>query len=76
MAAIHQSQLFEYVQAHKEFAITWIKESGQKVFIPRACVTSFFSSGLTMNIKSLNSNEILKVNRLTVIEIDGMEVFQ
>lgn len=75
MAAIHLSQLFEYVQTKKEFSITWISESGEKIFVSKARVTSFHSSGSTLNIECVESGQIRKVNRNTIIEIDGMEVY-
>lgn len=76
MAKIHESQLFEYVQTVKKISITWVAEDGRKVFVPDAECTSFHSSGKTMNVKCLQSGEIRKVNRLTIIEINGMEVFK
>lgn len=76
MAKIHESQLFEYVETVKKFSITWIAEDGRKIFIPVAECTSFHSSGKTMNVKCLTNGEIRKVNRLTIIEINGIEVFK
>ncbi len=76
MAKIHESQLFEYVQTVKRFSITWVAEDGSKVAVPTAECTSFHSSGKTMNIKCLQSGQIRKVNRLTIVEINGMEVFK
>ncbi len=76
MAKIHESKLFEYVETVKKISITWIAEDGRKIFIPDAEYTSFHSSGITMNVKCLTNGEIKKVNRLTIIEINGMEVFK
>ena len=76
MSKLHESQLFEYVQLKKRFSITWVAEDGKKIFVPDAEITSFFSSGKTMNIKCVASGLIRTVVRLTVIEIDGMEVFK
>lgn len=76
MAKIHESQIFEYVQSVKEFSITWIAEDGKKIFVTQAKVTSFHSSGRTMNIECIASGQINKVVRLTVVELNGMEVFK
>ena len=76
MAKIHESQIFEDVQSVKEFSITWIAEDGRKIFVPQAKVTSFHSSGRTMNIECIASGKINKVVRLTVVELNGMEVFK
>lgn len=75
MATIHISQLFEYVQTKKEFQIKWRAENGSVVNVEKARVTSFHSSGDTMNIECVDSKKIRKVNRLTIMEIDKMRVF-
>lgn len=76
MAKIHESQIFEFVQLKQEFSITWVAEDGKKITVDRAKLTSFFSSGRTLNIMCVNSGEIRTVNRLTIIEIDGTEVIK
>ena len=75
MASIHISQLFEYVQMKKEFSIKWRAENGKVVEVEKAKLTSFFSSGDTMNIECADSKQIRSVNRLTIMEIDNMRVF-
>ncbi len=72
---LHIRRLFEYVQAKKEFSIKWRAENGEIIEVDRARMTSFHSSGNTMNIECLESHLIRKVNRLTIIEIDKMRVF-
>lgn len=74
MIMIHISKLFQVVENHSEFSICWVKENGVKVFAPRAACTSFHSSGTTMNIKLLDSGQIRKVNRMSVIEFNGEEI--
>lgn len=76
MAKIHESQIFEFVQLKPEFSITWVAEDGRKITVDHAKLTSFHSSGRTLNVMCVNSGEIRKVNRLTIIEIDGTEVIK
>ena len=76
MAKIHESQIFEYTQLNKKFSITWVAEDGRKIFVPEAKITSFHSSGRTLNIMCLASGQIRKVVRLSIIEINGMEVIK
>lgn len=76
MAKIHESKIFEYIQLKKNFSITWVAEDGRKIFVPDAQVTSFHSSGRTLNIKCRTSGQIRKVVRLSIIELNGMEVIK
>lgn len=76
MAKIHESSIFEYAQTKGTFSITWVAEDGRKIFVPEAAVTSFHSKGKTLNIKCLASGQIRKVVRLSIIELNGMEVIK
>lgn len=71
---IHESKLFELVQAHKSFSLQFVAASGELVTIDQCSYTSFFSAGKTMNIK-LQNGQFRKVNRKTVTRFNGQEVF-
>lgn len=71
---IHISKIYILAETLPELSITWIAEDGRKIFCPRAKMTSFHSSGQTMNICFLDSGEIRTVNRYTIIEFNGQEV--
>ena len=71
---IHESKLFELVQAHKSFSLQFVAASGELVTVDQCSCTSFFSGGKTMNIK-LQNGQFRKVNRKTVTRFNGEEVF-
>lgn len=71
---IHISKIHIIADQLEKFSITWISESGEKIFCPEAKLTSFHSAGITMNILMLISNEVRTVNRYTIIEFNGEEV--
>lgn len=72
---IHASKLFELVQIHPSFSLTFVAKNGELVTVDECRCTSFHSSGKTMNIQILSSGQIRKVNRKTIIAFNGKEVF-
>lgn len=71
---ISASRIFEIAKLQKEISLKWVAEDGAVIVVDRAIPTSFHGEGVTFNIKVLPSGEIRKVNRFTVIEINGEEV--
>lgn len=71
---MHISFLHQLV-ARGEFSLTFVSEDGQLIHVDRCVCTSFHSSGSTMNIKLIGSGEIRKVVRITIIDINGKEVY-
>lgn len=74
------SRVFEYVQIAKSFPIKWVAEDGRVVSVDNAKPTrekdgGFFSKGRTINIFCGDSEQIRKVNILTIVELNGMEVY-
>ena len=55
-------------------AAGWVAASGEVIVADHAVPTSFHGDGQTFNVKLLPSGEIRKVNRFTVIELNGEEV--
>ena len=72
---IHESKLFELVQVHKSFSLQFVTESGELVSVNHCRCTSFHSSGKTMNIQIAESGQFRKVNRKTITNFNGQEVF-
>ena len=70
---IHESKLFELVQMHPVFSLSFVAKSGELVEVDDC--TSFHSFGKTMNILILASRLVRKVNRKTVTAFNGEEVF-
>ena len=71
---IHESKVFELVQAHKSFALQFVAQSGELVTVEQCQCTSFHSEGKTMNIK-LPNGLFRKVIRKTITKFNGEEVF-
>lgn len=71
---ISAARIFEIAKLQKEISLKWVAEDGGIVTVDHAIPTSFHGEGVTFNIKVLPSGEIRKVNRFTVIEINGEEV--
>lgn len=71
---IHLSQLHKLVE-NDEFSMKFVKEDGSIVVIDRCVCSSWYSRGRTMNIKLLPSNQTRKINRCTITEFNGEEVF-
>ena len=72
---IHASKIFELVQVHPSFSLTFVAKNGELVSVDDCRCTSFHSSGKTMNIMILPSRQVRKVNRKTITAINGKEVF-
>lgn len=72
---IHESKIFELVQAHPSFSLQFVTATGELVTVDECSCTSFYSSGKTMNIKIAASGRFRKVNRKTITAINGKEVF-
>jgi hypothetical protein len=72
---IHISQIHKLVEpAGTEFSMKFTAKKGYEVLAEKAVCTSFYSSGRTMNIKFLPSEEIRTVRRCTITEFNGEEV--
>ena len=72
---IHASKIFELVQVHPSFSLTFVAKNGELVTVDECRCTSFHSSGKTMNIRIPSSGQIRKVNRKTITAFNGEEVF-
>jgi len=72
---IHESKIFELVQTHPTFSLKYVGKSGELVIVDECRCTSFHSSGKTMNILILASGLVRKVNRKTITNFNGQEVF-
>jgi len=72
---LHESKLFEAVQTHRTFSISWVSEKGELITAENCTCTSFHASGKTMNIRLGGSNLVRKVNRKSVTMFQGQEVF-
>ena len=71
---ISSSVICDIARLQKEISIKWVAQTGEIIAVDHAVPTSFHGDGETFNIKLLPSGEIRKVNRFTVIEINGEEV--
>lgn len=63
------------VKEGEEFSLSWVTKSGSIVRAERCVLTSFHSSGDTMNVKFCESGQIRKVNRYTIIEFNGEDFY-
>lgn len=71
---ISSNKICEIAKLKQEISLKWVAESGEVISVDKCVPTSFHGNGSTFNIKILPSGEIRKVNRMTVIEINGEEV--
>lgn len=71
---ISASKICEIAKLKKEISLKWVAENGELISVDKAVPTSFHGNGTTFNIKLIPSGEIRKVNRYTVVEINGEEV--
>lgn len=72
---LHISQIHKLVEPPgTEFSLKFIAKKGYEVYAEKAVCTSFHSSGRTLNIKFLPSEEIRKVRRCTITEFNKQEV--
>lgn len=74
MNYIRQGVLFEVAPTLEEFSITWASANGHWVHVERAVFTSKHSEGDTMNVKNLETGEILTVVIDTIKEFAGKEI--
>ena len=72
---IHESKLFELVQIHPSFSLTYVSKSGELITVDECRCTSFHSSGKTMNVMLMVSKLVRKVNRKTIVGFNESEVF-
>lgn len=72
---MHMSQLHKFVERDPEFSMKFVSEAGEVITVERCRCTSFHSAGRTINIRLLPSGEIRKVVRVSIIEINGKELY-
>ena len=71
---ISAAKIFEIAKLHQQISLKWVAEDGEIISVEKAIPISFHGEGVTFNIKLIPSGEIRKVNRFTVIELNGEEV--
>ncbi len=71
---MHISQLHRAIE-RGECSLAFVSERGERIRLDRCVCTSFHSSGQTLNVKIYTSGEIRKVNRYTIVEFNGKEVY-
>lgn len=71
---IHVSKIHTMAAGGKEIALKSVSKEGEILSYPRCVITSFHGNGDTFNVLLIPSKEIRKVNRYTVIEVNGEEV--
>lgn len=72
---IGANQICEIAKMQKVVSLKWVSKEGELICVDKAAITSFHGAGMTFNIKILSSGEVRSVNRLTVVELNGEEVF-
>ena len=70
---LHSSKIHLIVKKG-EFSLRFIAADGNPIVVDRCICTSFHSSGRTMNIKLIESQEIRKVRRCTITHINEEEI--
>ena len=68
------NKICDIARLKKEISLKWVAENGEVISVDKAIPTSFHGERTTFNIMILPSREIRKVNRFTVVEINGEEV--
>lgn len=68
------NKICDIARLKNEISLKWVAENGEVISVDKAIPTSFHGEGTTFNIMILPSREIRKVNRFTVVEINGEEV--
>lgn len=71
---ISMDKIHVLAKEHRTISLRWVTADGSIASVDGAVVTSFHSAGGTMNIRILASGQVRKVNRATIIEINGEEV--
>jgi hypothetical protein len=73
---VHVGLIHKLVDTNnKEFSISFVSKEGELIKIKKCVCTSFYSSGRTMNIKILPSNQVITIRRASIVEFNGEEVF-
>lgn len=72
---MHISDLHRFIQSDPEFSLKFVAENGELIVVDRCACTSFHSQGHTLNIKLIPSGRIRKVVRITILEINGKELY-
>ena len=73
---IHNSRIFDLVELHEKFSLSFIKKStGDRVDINECTCTSSNWHNSTINIKIFPSNEIRKIKVCSIITFNGEEVY-
>lgn len=81
---IHSGKLYLLIKNVKEhginncqpFSIKWVNKGGEFDEANNIICTSWHSSGNTLNIKFIESGQIRKINRDSIVEYNGTEVFK
>lgn len=81
---IHSGALYLLIKNVKEhginncppFSIKWVNKDGEFCEANDVICTSWHSLGNTLNIKFLESEQIRTINRDTIVEYNGTEVFK
>lgn len=71
---LHLSAIHKLIQDNEVFAFRFVDKKGVIIEGKECVCTSFYSTGRTMNVKWLQSGEIRKVRRCSIIEFNGLEV--
>ena len=61
-------------EEHRTLSLRWVTADGSIAAVDDAVVTSQHSAGDTINIRITASGQIRKVNKYSIIEINGEEV--
>ena len=73
---IHNSRIYDLVETHEFFSISFIKKStGDKVEIEKCTCTSSSNKHRTINIKIFPSEEIRKVKVCSIIKFNDVKVY-
>ena len=72
---MHISELSAFVQKDPEFSMKFVSGRGEVVTVDQCRCTSFHSCGRTLNIRLIPSGEVRKVIRISIIEINGKELY-
>lgn len=62
------------IAARGVFEIAFVAEDGRIVTMPNVILTSWHSSGRTMNVKSLTSKQVRTIRRCSIIRYNDEEV--
>jgi hypothetical protein len=71
---IHISQIHKEVQSLPEFSMIFVNKEGEIVECMRCVCKSWHSEGRTMNVMFMESGEIRKIRRVSIIEFNGQRM--